>query len=267
MDELLKIMAMLRDKEHGCPWDAKQTFQSIAPHTLEEVYEVVDTLERADYSHLANELGDLLFQVIFYAQLGKEAGIFDFDVIVTEITQKLLTRHPHVFPDATIESFGVKAKLSPEQVEGKWEEIKTEERQDKAGADVSILDDIPKAFPAITRARKIQKRAANVGFDWPDSSGVLEKVEEESVELKEAINSGVTAAIEEELGDLFFSLVNLARHLKIDPETSLRKANEKFEYRFRNLEKRINASGKRMDELSLESLEDYWQAVKAETTN
>jgi nucleoside triphosphate diphosphatase len=267
MDELLKIMAMLRDKEHGCPWDVKQTFQSIAPHTVEEVYEVVDTIERSDYSHLANELGDLLFQVIFYAQLGKEAEFFDFDVIVSEITQKLLTRHPHVFPDATIESFGVKEKLSPEQIEGKWEEIKAEERQDKAGPDFSILDDIPKAFPALTRARKIQKRVATVGFDWPDSTGVLDKVEEESVELKEAIKTGAAEAIEEELGDLLFSLVNLARHLKIDPETSLRKANEKFEFRFRNLETRINASGKRVDELSLENLEEYWQAVKADTSN
>jgi ATP diphosphatase len=266
MDELLKIMSMLRDNEHGCPWDRKQTFETIAPHTLEEVYEVVDTIERGDYPHLPNELGDLLFQVVFYAQIGKESGLFDYDTIVAEITNKLLTRHPHVFPDATVESFGIKKELSPEQVEGNWEEIKAKERQNKAGADVSILDDIPKAFPALTRARKIQKRVANEGFDWPDISGVLDKVDEECDELKEAISSGSGDAIEEELGDLFFTLVNLARHLKIDPESSLRKANEKFEHRFRALETQVNASGKRIEDLSLESLEEYWQAVKAETS-
>lgn len=262
LDELQKIMTMLRDKEHGCPWDRKQNFQTIAPHTLEEAYEVVDTIEREDYAHLANELGDLLFQVVFYAQLGQEAGHFDFNDIVSEIGNKLLVRHPHVFPDATIASFGAKESVTSEQVEGIWEKIKHSERQDKDAGQGSVLDDIPAAFPALTRARKIQKRAANVGFDWPDHTGVLAKIQEEYGELQEAIEEQSPESIEEELGDLFFSLVNLSRHLKIDPETSMRKANDKFEKRFRMLEARVATEGLHLDGMSLELLEEYWQSVK-----
>jgi len=255
-------MAMLRDKEHGCPWDRKQNFQTIAPHTLEEAYEVVDTIEREDYVHLANELGDLLFQVVFYAQLGQEAGYFDFDDIVSEIGNKLLVRHPHVFPDATIESFGVQKSVTSEQVEGNWEKIKHSERQDKEGSQSSVLDDIPLAFPALTRARKIQKRAANMGFDWPDHTGVMDKIQEEFRELQEAIAQNSPENIEEELGDMFFSLVNLSRHLKVDPETSMRKANDKFEKRFRSLEARVAAEDIILEGMSLELLEEYWQSVK-----
>jgi len=264
IEELLEIMAMLRDSEHGCPWDRKQTFKTIAPHTLEEVYEVVDTIEREDYKHLANELGDLLFQVVFYAQLGREQGFFEFSDIVNEIGSKLLTRHPHVFPDATMNSFGAEKAITADQVEGKWEEIKRQERQEKSGNNVSVLDDVPLAFPALTRARKIQKRAATVGFDWPDSEGVVAKIQEEMGELQEAMASGNDHHIQEELGDVFFSLVNLSRHLKADPETSLRRANEKFESRFRRIEEKINARGLDMHGMSLQELEQIWQEVKQE---
>lgn len=264
IEDLLEIMAMLRDAEHGCPWDRKQTFKTIAPHTLEEVYEVVDTIERDDYSHLANELGDLLFQVVFYAQLGREQGLFEFSDIVNEIGSKLLTRHPHVFPDATMGSFGAEKAMTAEQVEGKWEEIKREERQEKSGSNASVLDDVPLAFPALTRARKIQKRAATVGFDWPDSEGVVSKIQEEMEELKEAVASGDDQHIQEELGDVFFSLVNLSRHLRTDPETSLRQANEKFEKRFRRVEEKIYAKDQDMHDMSLQELEQIWQKVKQE---
>ncbi|MEX2367088.1 MAG: nucleoside triphosphate pyrophosphohydrolase, partial [Pseudohongiellaceae bacterium] len=214
LDELLAIMAMLRDPEHGCPWDLQQNFQTIAPHTLEEVYEVVDTIDRQDYLHLKNELGDLLFQVVFYAQLGREQQLFGFDDIVSEIIDKLLQRHPHVFPDASMESFGRTSALTPGQVESNWEAIKSAERQQKSAdseADeseqASVMDDIPLAFPALTRARKIQKRAANLGFDWPDSTGVFAKLAEEIVELQQAVAGKRADDIADELGDLLFTIV------------------------------------------------------------
>lgn len=263
IQDLLDIMTMLRDPRHGCPWDRKQTFQTIVPHTLEEVYEVADTIERGDYAHLANELGDLLFQIVFYAQLGKEAGHFEFDDVVNEIAGKLLTRHPHVFPEATMASFGSRAAITPEQVEGNWEAIKQSEREHKQQGQGSLLDDIPVAFPALTRARKIQKRVAGAGFDWADAAGVLDKVEEEIRELREAMSGQDKAHVEEELGDLLFSLVNLSRHLKVDPESSLRRANGKFEERFRELERRVIADGQSLDALSLDAMEAYWQSIKA----
>ena len=265
ISELLTIMTMLRDPKHGCPWDIKQTFQTIAPHTLEEVYEVIDTIEREDYVHLANELGDLLFQVVFYAQLGKEQGRFDFNDIVSEIGNKLLQRHPHVFPEASIDSFGAPKHLKPEQVEANWEKIKQSERQKKSADEASVLDDVPASFPALTRAAKIQKRAAHAGFDWPDHKGVLDKVREEILELEDAIEEESQTHIEEELGDLFFTLVNLSRHLKVDSEGSLRKANVKFEKRFRALEQLVTQQGVSLQSLSLDELEEYWQQVKKTT--
>ena len=266
VEKLLTIMSMLRDESHGCPWDRKQTFQTIAPHTLEEVYEVVDTIEREDYAHLANELGDLLFQVVFYAQLGKEAGYFDFQNVVDEITTKLLQRHPHVFPEATVESFGTRPALTASQVEGNWEELKKQERQDKHGKTVSVLDDVPATLPALTRAGKLQKRAATVGFDWPDIQGVIEKCREEVEEIQEAVDSRVHEDIEGEVGDMFFTLVNLSRHLGIDPETSLRKANSKFENRFRHVEAAAKADNADLQSASLEKLESYWQQAKKTST-
>lgn len=253
---------MLRDEDHGCPWDRKQTFRTIAPHTLEEVYEVIDTIEREDYPHLANELGDLLFQIVFYAQLGKEAGYFDFDDIVREIGTKLLNRHPHVFPEATLESFGNAGKLTSPEIESNWEKLKQAERRAKQGEGASVLDDIPRSFPALTRAGKIQKRAATVGFDWPDHGGVLEKMTEELQELQEAIDENSRDRIEEELGDMFFTLVNLSRHFKIDPEACLRKAGDKFEKRFRQVEESAAREGKRLDDMTLDELERLWQQSK-----
>lgn len=262
MAELLEIMRMLRDPEHGCPWDRKQTFSTIVPHTLEEVYEVADTIEREDYGHLANELGDLLFQVVFYAQLGKEQGLFTFEDVVGEIGHKLLTRHPHVFPRATMASFGQQGEITAEQVEGNWEAIKQAERADKAGDEPSLLDDIPLSLPALSRAAKIQKRAARGGFDWPDISGVFDKLREEIAELEAAVATREQAHIEDELGDVFFSLVNLARHLKVEPESCLRQGNRKFEGRFRALEALVSRQGRDLKDMTLEELEDAWQAVK-----
>lgn len=260
-------MTMLRDPEHGCSWDLKQNFQSITSHTLEEVYEVIDSIEKSDYQHLPNELGDLLFQVVFYAQMGKEAELFDFDDVVAEICKKLLTRHPHVFPEATIESFGQKNTLSPEQVEAKWEEIKKQERLQKAPASrdkiaTSALDDIPTAFPAMMRARKLQKKAALSGFDWTDIKDVLAKVKEEINELEEAIEESNAENINEEFGDVLFSVINLSRHLKLDSETSLRYANNKFEKRFKLMELLIKSENKDYSALSLQELEEYWIQAK-----
>ena len=258
-------MAMLRDETHGCPWDRKQTFRTIAPHTLEEAYEVVDAIEHEDYTHLANELGDLLFQIVFYAQLGKEAGYFDFDDIVGEIAGKLLNRHPHVFPGATMDSFGSEQKLTPAQVEGNWEQIKQSERVEKQGDGASVLDDIPIAFPALVRARKLQKRAAGAGFDWEDRDGVLDKLQEEMDEFRHALANQTRTQVEEELGDLFFTLVNLSRHLKVDPESCLRNANAKFEKRFRALERMAADDGRTPGSLSMDELEQYWQQAKRES--
>ncbi|MDT8399979.1 MAG: nucleoside triphosphate pyrophosphohydrolase [Pseudomonadales bacterium] len=270
LDDLLRIMSMLRDEKHGCAWDRKQSFQTIAPHTLEEAYEVIDAIEKGDYAHLRNELGDLLFQVVFYAQLGKEAGLFDFNDVVAEISHKLLTRHPHVFPDASISSFGRSASLSPEQIEDNWEKIKTRERENKRNQygtqtnelQKSHLDDIPEAFPALIRARKLQKRAAGIGFDWQEPADVMNKLREEIAELEEAIGTGNADAIGDELGDVLFSCVNLSRHLKQDAESSLRKANEKFERRFRLMESLIKEAGDDISALSADELERYWQRVK-----
>jgi len=255
-------MSMLRDPQNGCPWDRKQSFQTIAPHTLEEVYEVVDAIEREDYAQLPNELGDMLFQVVFYAQLGKEQGRFEFEDVVSEIGNKLLQRHPHVFPAATIESFGDKQSITSDQVETNWEKIKQGEREQKGAQDTSILADIPRGFPALTRAAKIQKRVSQAGFDWPEYKGALEKIREETLELEEALAQKSHSKIEDELGDLFFSLVNLSRHIKIDAETCLRKATNKFEDRFRALESEVAADGLDLPSLSIEVMEEYWQKIK-----
>lgn len=268
MEKLLQIMAMLRDPRHGCPWDLRQDFRSIAPHTLEETYEVIDAIESGDHAHLRNELGDLLFQVVFYAQLGKEAALFDFDAIVGEISAKLLHRHPHVFPDGTTASFGAPPSLTPAQVESNWEALKQREREGKkaegAARMESLLDDVPRAFPALLRSFKIQKRAASAGFDWEDAAGVLAKLKEETAELEQAVVNEGQEAVAEELGDLLFTAVNLSRHLRQDPETALRRANAKFEKRFRRLEERVREAGRSLHELDLAELEAHWQAVKAE---
>lgn len=267
IEELLTVMALLRDKEHGCAWDLKQNFKSIAPHTLEECFEVIDCIEQEDIEHLPEELGDLLFQVVFYAQIASEDGLFTFTDICDAITKKLLIRHPHVFPDATIDSFGKKNKLSPEQVEANWELIKQQERKKtlkKQSMDgiPSLLDDVPQALPALLRAKKLQSRAAIGGFDWEKAKSVIKKIYEEMEELEEAMEAKDQAHIDEEFGDLLFSVVNLSRHLKLNPESSLRSANHKFNQRFRLIEKMLHAKKLDMKSLSIEELESYWLLAK-----
>tara|TARA_R110000772_G_scaffold140286_6_gene249483 strand:+ start:8514 stop:9326 length:813 start_codon:yes stop_codon:yes gene_type:complete len=262
IENLLQIMALLRDPDSGCPWDIKQTFSTIAPHTLEEVYEVLDCIEQGDYQHLPEELGDLLFQIVFYAQMASEEGLFSFKDICDSITSKLLIRHPHVFPDATIDSFGKHSKLTAEQVEANWESIKQRQRQQLSTENISLLDDVPQALPALLRARKLQGRAAIGGFDWHELESVLAKVKEEIAELEEALAARDESHIEEEFGDLLFSMVNLSRHLKLNPESSLRQANSKFTQRFKLMENMLREQEQDMQALSLDELESYWQQAK-----
>ena len=265
LQRLLQIMRRLRDPDTGCPWDLAQDFRSIAPHTLEESYEVVDAIERDDMAQLRNELGDLLFQVVFYAQLGSEQGHFDFAGVVDEICLKLLRRHPHVFPGGSLDAAAVPATISSDQIVANWESIKQQERAAKQGeGPVSSLEDVPLALGALSRAAKLQKRAAGQGFDWQDSAGVFAKLDEETRELREALSTGSRAAIAEEFGDLLFTMVNLARHLQLEPETSLRAANRKFELRFRRMEATLQAEGRDMQELNLSELEALWQQAKRE---
>lgn len=260
LEDLIRLMAALRDPQRGCPWDLQQSFASIVPHTLEEAYEVADCIEREDWSHLRDELGDLLFQVVFYARLADEQGWFDLPAIIDQLVAKLIRRHPHVFPDGTLDG---KAGDTPavEQVNHNWEAIKQQERAEKART--GILDDIPQALPALSRAAKLQRRAARVGFDWPELDGVLDKLEEELGELREALAQGDLAHAREEIGDLLFAQVNLARRLEIDPEQALRQTNAKFERRFGHVEQQVQASGQDWEQLSLEQLDLWWDEAKA----
>jgi ATP diphosphatase len=233
-DDLLYLMSRLRDPQTGCPWDIKQDYASIVPSTLEEAYEVVDAIEKGDFIHLKEELGDLLFQVIFYSQLGSEDGHFSFAGVVSDLVAKLVRRHPHVFPDGTLKSQIENRHTLPTDVKARWEAIKQQERQAKGAQ--SVLADVPLNLPALTRAAKLQKRAATVGFDWQDVNGPIAKVREELLEVEGALAAADSRAIEEELGDLLFSVVNVSRFLKIDPEQALRKASKKFEQRFAYIE-------------------------------
>ncbi len=270
LNDLKLLMSRLREPEYGCPWDRAQSYKTIVSSTIEEVYEVVDAIEEENPQQLKEELGDLLFQIIFYSQLGKEDGIFDFDDIVSAITTKLLRRHPHVFPEGTLESRidlnALNDDRQQEKIKASWERIKQEERQQKGHQ--AIMDDVPRALPATMRALKLQKRAASVGFDWENISGVYDKLFEEIDELKEAVSqsqesiSQQPSAIEEELGDLLFTVVNLARHLKIEPEMALRRANNKFEQRFRHMETTSREQGKALEQQSSETLEQWWQQAK-----
>lgn len=259
IEDLRYLMRRLRDPKSGCPWDLKQNFQSLTSHTIEEAYEVVDAIEQDDMSHLSEELGDLLFQIIFYSQLAEEQSQFSFDDIITTITQKLIRRHPHVFPEGTIESSRVSlADAEIVEIKRVWEEIKRLERTDKGAG--KTLDDIPLALPALNRALKLQKRAANVGFDWSDIKPVIEKINEELIELEVEIKRGDKVRMADELGDLLFSCVNLARHLKLDPETSLRGANQKFKRRFESME--LLAGKTKIEDHSADQLELLWGKVK-----
>lgn len=259
IEDLRYLMRRLRDPKSGCPWDLKQNFQSLTSHTIEEAYEVVDAIEQDDMSHLSEELGDLLFQIIFYSQLAEEQSQFSFDDIISTITQKLIRRHPHVFPEGTIESSRVSlADAEIVEIKRVWEEIKRQERTDKGVG--KTLDDIPLALPALNRALKLQKRAANVGFDWSDIKPVIEKINEEVIELEVEIKRGDKGRMADELGDLLFSCVNLARHLKLDPETSLRGANQKFKRRFESME--LLAGKTKIEDHSADQLELLWGKVK-----
>ncbi len=264
LSDLLYLMARLRDPEGGCPWDLQQDFASIVPHTLEEAYEVADAIEREDFAHLPSELGDLLFQVVYYSQLGQEQQMFDFSTVVHSITEKLVRRHPHVFADGQLYAARQTSAVNSEQVKQRWEEIKQQERAEQAEPEqaVSVLADIPLNMPALSRALKIQKRASSVGFDWSSVPPVLAKVAEELQEVREALVSGDQAAISEELGDLLFATVNVARHLKVNPETALRAANIKFSERLQAVEQQARQQGVALSDCTEGQLDAMWNLAK-----
>jgi ATP diphosphatase len=255
LDRLVEIMARLRDPTDGCPWDLAQSFETIAPYTIEEAYEVADAIERGDVSGLREELGDLLLQVVFHARMAEEAGAFAFDDVAGAIADKMVRRHPHVFGDGT-----------ESDLRETWEAQKAAERARKAAADgrtAGLLDDVPRALPALVRAEKLQQRAARAGFDWPDLSPVLAKVDEELRELRAEIDAGATRRrLADELGDVLFACVNLARHLGVDPEASLRGTNARFETRFRWIEVTLARRGLRPEDVGLDELDRLWNAAK-----
>lgn len=254
ISRLLQIMSRLRDPQDGCPWDVQQTFQTIAPYTIEEAYEVADAIERHDMTDLREELGDLLFQVVFHSQIAQEKGEFAFSDVVNAICEKMERRHPHVFGDERIET-------AAEQTQA-WEAHK---RRERALTARSVLDNVPLALPALARASKLGKRAAEVGFEWPDTQGALDKVAEELDELRAELSSSPDLErISNELGDLLFSIVNVCRYLKIDAENSLRRANAKFERRFRYVERRLREQGKSPEEATLEEMDALWEQGKRE---
>jgi len=257
--DLLRVMERLRNPDTGCPWDAAQTFTTIVPSTLEECYELAAAIEDKDYLHVAEELGDVLFQVVFYAQLGSEQKLFSFEEVVHTLVEKLLRRHPHVFENGEIEGI-VSESVSAEQVAGTWEAIKQRERNEKYQP--GLLDDIPRALPALPRAQKLQKRAATVGFDWNNPQEVLAKLQEEIGELQEAISAQSTDSIEEEMGDVLFTCVNLARHLRVDAEASLRRSSSKFETRFNAMESLATLRDCTLDQMPNHALEALWLEVK-----
>ncbi len=264
LNDLKHLMTRLRDPQTGCPWDLEQTYRTIAPSTIEEAYEVVDAIERGNFVHLKEELGDLLFQVIFYSQLATEEQRFSVDEVISDLVVKLVRRHPHVFPENTLDS-EVESHRSVEQdtdIKQRWESLKREER--KAKGQGGVLDDIPLNFSALTRATKLQKRAASVGFDWPSIEGVLEKVEEELAEVKQAIADNDSRAIQEEFGDLLFAVVNGCRHSKVEPESALRGTNQKFERRFAYIERELVKRGQTPQEASLELMDALWDEAKVE---
>ena len=253
LDDLLEVMRRLRDPQTGCPWDREQTFKSIAPYTIEESYEVADAIARNDLRDLQEELGDLLFQVVFHARMAEEMGLFDFDDVAAGMSEKLIRRHPHVFGD-------IGHRTAEEQTQA-WEVQKAEERKakDKAG----VLDDVPVGLPALTRAAKLTKRAARVGFDWPSVNEVLDKLDEETQELKVEIAANDLDKAREELGDLLFVMANLARKLDIEPEDALRGTNAKFVRRFRSIEAALQARGKTPEQSDLAEMDALWNDAKS----
>jgi ATP diphosphatase len=266
ISRLIEIMAALRTPGTGCPWDLEQDFSTIAPYTLEEAYEVADAIARNDLPDLRDELGDLLLQVVFHSRMAEEQGAFDFGDVVQAITEKMIRRHPHVFGDEHARGAGM--------AKGMWDTIKAEEKAAKRAARIAVgsdpedhgsgyLDSVPVAHPALTRALKLQEKAAKVGFDWKEAKPILDKIEEEIGELREAIESGETAEMEDEFGDVLFALVNFGRHLRIDPEKALRGTNEKFRSRLNAVQRALEASGRSLEAATLDEMEALWQRVKA----
>ena len=258
LEQLRAVMAALRTPGTGCPWDLKQNFASISPYTIEEAYEVVDAIARGNMDDLKLELGDLLLQVVFHARMAEEQGLFDFNDVAIAISDKMKYRHPHVFSDTHVADAG--------QVQDNWEALKAAERAEKApdSGPQSLMDDVPTALPGLTRAVKLQKRAAQVGFDWQAAAPILAKLDEEVAEFKAEMNAEAIdeQRLTDEFGDILFVMANLARHLKLDPETAIRSTNRKFDRRFRFIEQKALENGEKMDEMSLEALEAYWQESK-----
>jgi MazG family protein len=262
IDRLLDVMAQLRDPQTGCPWDIAQTFATIAPYTIEEAYEVAEAIRNGDMAALQEELGDLLLQVVYHAQMAGETGAFDFDAVAHGIADKMIRRHPHVFGDGELRDVEAQRR--------DWEYHKAAERARKAaeaGRAPSALDDVALGFPALTRAEKLQKRAARNGFDWDNTHQVLTKLDEEVAEVRAELTKGDRARLQDEVGDLLFTVANLARKLDIDPEVALRDSNAKFERRYRGVEARLEARGQTAGDCDLDTLEDHWRAVKATERN
>ena len=252
LDELLETFKQLRDPKDGCPWDREQDFKSIASCSIEEAYEVADAIEREDYDSLKSELGDLLFQIIFHSKMAEENKLFTLEEVISELNDKLIRRHPHIFDKQQVNTAEESLLV--------WEDIKAKERSEKKYN--SLMDDVPKNLPGLTRAKKLQKRAARVGFDWKDKQKVFIKLEEEINELRLEHKNNSIEGISEELGDVMFTLVNLCRHYDIEPEDIIRRSNLKFETRFRKMETSSKNQGKKMEELTLNELEDLWKSVK-----
>jgi ATP diphosphatase len=268
ISRLIEIMAALRAPKTGCPWDIEQDFSTIAPYTIEEAYEVADAIARGDLDDLRDELGDLLLQVVYHAQMAEETGDFAFGDVVEAITTKMIRRHPHVFGDEEARSAGM--------AKGMWEKIKAQEKAEKRSARLArgldpedngkgFLDSVPVALPALTRALKLQEKAARVGFDWSEAAPILDKIEEEIGELREALAKGETAEIKDEFGDMLFAVVNLGRHLKLDSEAALSGTNEKFRSRFHYVERAIDTSGSTLERATLDEMEALWQQAKGKT--
>lgn len=264
INRLLEIMAALRQPETGCPWDIVQTFETIKPYTIEEAYEVADAIERKDPDDLCEELGDLLLQVVFHARIAEEEGLFTFGDVVEAITRKMIRRHPHVFARSDADT--------PEAVKAQWDTIKQQEKAERlarraargsaADPDTGYLGSVQRSFPALTEALKLQERAAKVGFDWSEASPILDKIEEEIGELREALAENRPDKVKDELGDLIFALVNIGRHVGAEPEQALRGTNTKFRNRFNYIETSLEASGETLEAASLERMEELWQAAK-----
>ncbi|TDO96364.1 nucleoside triphosphate pyrophosphohydrolase [Marinomonas balearica] len=265
VDDLKLMMTQLRDPLKGCPWDIKQTFETIAPFTLEEAYEVVDAIHQGTPQALKDELGDLLFQVVFHAQMAKEQGDFCFEDVVSAIVAKMLRRHPHVFPLGTLESFGQPTELTESDLATLWDDIKQQEKA-KLGAsadvDDGILSSVSDSMPALMQAVKLQKKASKFGFDWDSIAPVFGKIREEIDELEEAVQSLSQSEIEDELGDVLFAVTNLARHLKVSPDIALMKTNLKFRRRFRYIERTVSAQNKQLTDCTLDELDKYWDQAK-----